>query len=819
MSENRFSATALGALRQARNCALQLGHSYVGSEHLLVGLAGQESSPAGRILASRDLDKESLCCAVAELVGTGTPSRGLHQGLTPRCCQVIRSAAGQSRRGGQSAVSAEHLLLALLESPDCSACRVLRDQGADPGELARRVRAYLRGEDATPSRPYRPQNDRLSADTRQLDQCSRDLTRQASEGRLDPVIGRDAELGRLIQILSRRTKNNPVLIGDPGVGKTAIVEGLALAVASGSVPAHLLGRRVCALDLSAMVAGTKYRGEFEEKLRHVLQEVQRAGNVILFIDELHTIVGAGSAEGAIDAANILKPALSRGELQVIGATTTQEYRRYIEKDAALERRFQPITVQEPDREATLTILRGLRERYEKHHQLSISDAAITAAVDLSHRYLPTRFWPDKAIDLVDEAAALARLEGRRLPPELRQLSQRSTETRQQLDQAIHTQNFERAAFLRDVSENFQRQFEQARRSWQGKQLSPTVEPLHIRSVLQQWTGVPVSDPEEQDRQALLCLEDTLRRDILGQDAAVRAVAQSIRRGRLGLTDPNRPTGCFLLLGPSGVGKTHLCRTLAKALFGSEEALIRFDMSEYMESHAVSRLIGSPPGYVGHEEGGQLTGAVRRHPWSVVLLDELEKAHRDIWNLLLQVMEEGVLTDAQGRKTDFRNTILVMTSNLGAKRFAKGQTLGFSTTREAGDRDMEREVLSEAKNVFSPEFWGRLDGALVFHPLDENSLTAIAGHMLQQVGERLQTQGVTLLPDPGAAVFLARKARSSGHGARPLRRLTAQLVADPAAVLILSGALRPGQAIRLSVQDGDLHLALQKASPPLSLGNE
>ncbi len=789
MSESRFSSTALGAIRLARTNAARLGHSYVGSEHLLLGLACQEYSPAGRILAEQGMDGQSLRLAIAQLVGTGTPSHATQQGLTPRCCKAIQVAAAESRRQGQSAVSAEHLLLALLREEGCGACRLLEDAGADVEGLRRAVCAYLEGEDSAPARPFRPRDpERLSGETRQLDQCSRDLTRMAAEGRLDPVIGREEELQRVVQILSRRTKNNPALIGEPGVGKTAVAEALALAIADGTAPAHLLGRRVCALDLSAMVAGTKYRGEFEDKLRHVLQEVRRAGNVILFIDELHTIVGAGSAEGAIDAANILKPALSRGELQVIGATTIQEYRRYIEKDAALERRFQPITVREPDREQTLAILRGLRGRYEAHHHLVISDQALEAAVDLSRRYLPQRFWPDKAIDLMDEAAAQARLQGRALPLELRQLTQRSQQAKVQLTQAVRDQNFERAAMLRDAEESFRSQLESARHSWQEGQGVPTVDAGHVRGVLSQWTGVPVDDPGERDRQALLGLEDRLRRDLLGQDRAVEAVARAIRRCRAGLGDPRRPVGCFLLMGPTGVGKTQLCRSLAAALFGSEEALIRFDMSEYMESHAVSRLIGSPPGYVGHEEGGQLTEAVRRRPWSVVLLDELEKAHRDIWNLLLQVMEEGALTDAQGRQADFRNTVLVMTSNLGARRFAKGARLGFAPGE---GEDVERAVLADAHAAFPPEFFGRLDAALVFHPLDRPCLEAIARNLLAQTGQRLARRGVVFRPEAGAVELLAAQAEKQPGGARPLRRAIARQVEDPAADLLLSGALRGG----------------------------
>ena len=804
MADNRFTSTALGAIRLAQENAARLGHSYVGSEHLLLGLASQEYSMASRLLREAGADSQTLRAAIAQLVGTGVPNRTLHQGLTPQCCQVIQRAAAECRRLQQPSVSAEHLLLGLLREPSCSAVRLLADCQVDSQGLYRAVCASLGGEE-NPLRSIRREPERTSGDTRQLDQCARDLTRMAADGRLDPVIGREEELQRVIQILSRRTKNNPVLIGEPGVGKTAVAEGLALAIADGTAPAHLLGKRVCALDLSAMVAGTKYRGEFEEKLKHVLQEVRRAGNVILFIDELHTIVGAGSAEGAIDAANILKPALSRGEMQVIGATTLDEYRKYIEKDSALERRFQPVTVREPTREETLAILRGLRSRYESHHHLTITDRCLEAAVDLSIRYLPERFLPDKAIDLVDEAASQARLSARALPPELKSLEERAVQAGRQLAQAIRKQDFEEAAMLRDAEGDFRRELEAGRRRWQRKQPHQTVGQEHIRSVLSQWTGVPVSDPDEADRRALGELENELRRDLLGQDRALEAVARAVRRGRLGLKDPRRPVGCFLLLGPTGVGKTQLCRSLARALFGSREALLRFDMSEYQEAHSVSRLIGSPPGYVGHEEGGQLTERVRRKPWSVVLLDELEKAHRDVWSLLLQVMEEGVLTDSQGRRTDFRNTVLVMTSNLGARHFRQKARLGFSQGGEADRSALEAAVLEEARGTFAPEFLNRLDAALVFHPLDGETLAAITRQLLDQTGQRLAAQGISLQVEEGAVALLAQSGRDRDYGARPLRRAVARQVEDPAADLILSGRLKKGDALRVAAEGGSLQV--------------
>ena len=806
MADSRFTSTALGAIRLAQENAAQLGHSYVGSEHLLLGLACQEYSPAATALRRAGADSSTLRSAIAQRVGIGVPARSLHQGLTPHCCQAIQGAVGESRRLGQRAVNSEHLLLGLLKEENCAAVRLLRDCGVDEGRLYEAVTASLGGESMSARRSREPEQ-RTVSDTRQLDQCSRDLTRMAADGKLDPVIGREEELERVIQILSRRTKNNPALIGEPGVGKTAVVESLALAISDGTAPAHLLGRRLCALDLSAMVAGTKYRGEFEEKLRHVLGEVRRAGNVILFIDELHTIVGAGSAEGAIDAANILKPALARGEIQVIGATTIDEYRRHIEKDAALERRFQPVTIREPGRDQTLTILRVLRGRYETHHHLTITDQALEAAVDLSIRYLPQRFLPDKAIDLVDEAASRARLSGRALPPELRELEGRAVRAGRQMSQAIREQDFEKAAMFRDAESSFRRQLEGERTKWLAQQGTRQVEESDIRAVLTQWTGVPVERPDEADRRVLAQLGQELRRSILGQDQAVEAVTRAVRRSRLGLKDPRRPVGSFLLLGPSGVGKTQLCRALARALFGREEALIRFDMSEYMEAHTVSRLIGSPPGYVGHEEGGQLTERVRRNPWSVVLLDELEKAHRDIWSILLQVMEEGVLTDAQGRKTDFRNTVLVMTSNLGADRFARGRQLGFSPGGSAEREELERAVLADARRTFAPEFLNRLDSVLVFHPLDRDSLGAITRQLLAETGDRLNRLGVELEVEDPAVDLLASQGSNREYGARPLRRAISSLVEDPAADLMLAGQVKKGDTLQVVAEDGKVRVRL------------
>ena len=805
MAESLFTPAAAGVFRQAQEQALRLGHSYVGSEHLLLALAQGAGNPASAALNRSGATPEAIRGAISAQVGTGVPGHALHQGLTPACCRIIKTAAQSCSRGGKKFVSPEHLLLGVLEEEECQAAKLLTGCGVEKQTLYTALRASLGGEESSPRFRPREVENRGYTDTRQLDLCSRDLTRMAAEGRLDPLIGREDALERVIQILSRRTKHNPVLIGEPGVGKTAVAEGLALAITEGRVPSHLRHKRVCALDLSAMVAGTKYRGEFEEKLRHVLGEVRRAGNVILFIDELHTVIGAGSAEGAIDAANILKPPLARGELQVIGATTIDEYRRHVEKDAALERRFQPVTLPPASREEALDILRGLRGRYEGHHCLVITDEALEAAVDLSIRYLPARFLPDKAIDLMDEASARARLNGRAMPPELKELEQRCVQAARELAQAIRERDFEGAAACRDAESSFREQYRKQRESWLAGQGPIRVEGRHVRAVLEQWAGVPIEDPAEADRKALQNLEDTLRRHTIGQDRAVEAVAKAVRRSRMGLGDPRRPVGSFLFLGPTGVGKTQLCRGLAKALFGDEEALIRFDMSEYMEAHSVSRLLGSPPGYVGHEEGGQLTEAVRRKPWSVVLLDEIEKAHRDIWSVLLQVMEEGVLTDSQGRKTDFRSAVLVMTSNLGARRFAQGKKLGFSTGDES--RDLEREVLKDAKQAFSPEFFNRLDGALVFHPLSPAAMEAITGRLLEESARRFQARGITLSWSRTEVESLARQGEE-GLGARPLRRLIAAKVEDPAADLMLAGQLAPGRELRLESTENGVVLHIQ-----------
>ena len=653
---------------------------------------------------------------------------------------------------------------------------------------------------------------------RGLAEFARDLTAMARTGQLDPVIGRDTEITRAVQILSRRTKNNPVLIGEPGVGKTAVAEGLAQKIAAAEVPDELMDKRLLSLDLSAMVAGTKYRGEFEERVKALLDEVRREGNVILFLDELHTIVGAGSAEGAVDAANILKPALGRGELRVVGATTLAEYRRYIEKDAALERRFQPITVGEPTEEQALAILRALRPRYESHHRLKISDEALAAAVTLSRRYITGRFLPDKAVDLMDEAASRVRMGTRPDSPELRAMEAKAAEAERDRAAAVAEQNYERAAMLRDVEHSCREQAEQEREALRCAQREKprTVGEEDVAAVVSAWTGVPVTRLTEDEGERLLRLEDTLHARVVGQDEAVREVARALRRARAGLRDPKRPVGSFLFLGPTGVGKTELCRALADAVFGDEEALVRLDMSEYMERYTVSRLVGAPPGYVGYDEGGQLTEKVRRRPWSVVLFDEIEKAHEDVWNLLLQILEDGMLTDAQGRRVDFRNTVLVMTSNVGAKAITSSAAkLGFAQAEDGdgGFARVKETVMAELRATFKPEFLNRIDSTVVFRRLSRADVSAIARRMLESTVQRAAALGVTLTVEDAAVERIADEGFDPLYGARPLRRVIRAEVEDAVAELLLSGALHAGGAARIAAEDGALRVRREEPSIP------
>ena len=810
MYDNRFTPRAQNALRLAQAAAEELGHSYVGSEHLLLGLLREENGAAHRCLAEQQITVEKARMAIVEIVGTGLAGLAPPQGLTPRAKRVIENAVGESGRTGGDYVGTEHLLLGILRENGTMAMRVLVSLGADPkrmqSALFQRMSVAQRLPREAPTRIAAPRREEPPR-SKALEQFTRNLNTLAREGRLDPVVGREKEIDRCVRILSRRTKNNPVLIGEPGVGKTAVAEGLAQRLADGDVPEDLAGKNILSIDLSAMLAGTKYRGEFEERVKNALTEIKRMGNVILFIDELHTIVGAGSAEGAVDAANILKPALSRSEIRVIGATTRDEYRRNIEKDAALERRFQPVTVTEPSPEAAVEILLGLRDKYEAHHRLAISDEAIRASVELSRRYLPDRFLPDKAIDLMDEACSRVRMECEQRTPELKELEDRLNQVRREKEEAIAGEDFETAARLRDVEEDFARQLRAERKRWADGRTDDLISVTgeDVAAVAAEWTGVPVRRLTEDEGTRLMGLEDALKKRVVGQDQAVAAVARAIRRGRVGLGEPDRPVGSFLLLGPTGVGKTELCRALAEALFGQEDALIRIDMSEYSESHAASRLVGSPPGYVGHEEGGQLTEKIRRRPYSVVLFDEIEKAHPEVWNLLLQIMEDGRLTDSHGRKADFRNAVIVMTSNVGARQITSRGPLGFAGAEDGDEARQERvkaSVTDELKRTFRPEFLGRIDDTLVFRQLTAEDLREIARRLLERAGKRMSAMGLTLRAEEDAITLLAGDGLGAG-GARPLRRRIRAQVEDPVAEGVLTGRFQAGDTLVLALKEKEL----------------
>ena len=740
-SNEKFTQRAELAIENARLAAGEMGHGYIGTEHLLLGIMMESDGLGARILLRHGIDKAQLWRIVLRANGSGSPGRP-EQGLTPRARQAVEQAAQEARQLQQGYIGTEHLLLGLLRQNDCGAAASLREAGADLNDIYTDIMAVF----GNPGSNNRSQTGTARgtvrrADTKMLDQYSRDLTEMAAAGRIDPVVGRGNEIRRAIQILSRRSKNNPVLVGEPGVGKTAVAEGLALCVSRGQAPAELRDKRIVSLDIPALLAGTKYRGDFEERVKSVLRDVKRAGDVILFIDELHTIIGAGSAEGAIDAANILKPALGRGEVQIIGATTPEEYRRHIEKDAALERRFQPVKVTEPGREQTMEMLQSLRPALEKHHGVSLDEEALTAAYELSVRYINDRFLPDKAIDLLDEAAAAVHVEGGRRP----------------------------------------------------------VTAADVAQVVSLWTEIPLSSLDESESQRLQGLEEQLKQRIIGQDEAVSAVARAIRRSRVGLKDPRRPVGSFLFLGPTGVGKTELCRALAATVYGDENAMIRLDMSEYMEKHSVSRLIGSPPGYVGYEDGGQLTEKVRRKPWSVVLFDEIEKAHEDVWSILLQIMDDGHLTDATGRRVDFSNTVIVMTSNIGAKTITENRpALGFADSQQRGEEDMNQKVMAELRATFRPEFLNRVDETIVFHRLSEEHLCAITQTLLEQVKERFQALGITLLVPEDTARWLASRGHDDKFGARPLRRTVQHCIEDVAAEQLLEGKIGPGDRVAAAV---------------------
>ena len=812
---DRFTEKARNAIEKARAAAMELGHSYIGTEHLLLGIVRETDALGSRVLRENGFEEDLVMDLIEKAAGRGAPGMPV-QGLTPRCRRVIEIAVAEANRLRHSYVGTEHLLMGILREPESTAAHLLTAAGGDLNKIYTDVFTRFTSSDYRAAARSGGVGQRTAvrhAETKNLDQYSRDLTEMASRGELDPVIGRDKEIARVIQILSRRSKNNPVLIGEPGVGKTAVAEGLAQRVAHGEVPENLRDKRIVSLDLTGMLAGTKYRGDFEDRLKNVLKEVGKAKDVVLFIDELHTVIGAGAAEGAIDAANILKPALSRGEIQIVGATTLSEYRKHIEKDAAFERRFQPVTVAEPTEDESVQILRGLRDRYEAHHGLKITDEALTAAVKLSARYISDRFLPDKAIDLVDEAASRVRMENLTAPDEMKTIEAKLATLSAQKEEAVRAQDYELAAQLRDRERSERGALEKARGEWDAERGGHrgAVSAEDIAAVVSGWTGIPVTSLTESESERLLHMEDVLHRRVIGQNEAVAAVARAIRRGRVGLKDPHRPVGSFLFLGPTGVGKTELCRALAEAIFGDESAMVRVDMSEYMEKHTVSKLIGSPPGYVGFDEGGQLTEKVRRKPYSVVLFDEIEKAHEDVFNLLLQIMDDGRLTDSQGRTVDFRNTVIVMTSNIGARAITDRRTaLGFSGldgTPERSYAEIREAVTAELKKTFRPEFLNRIDEIIVFHRLTGEDIRAIAGNMVQTVALRAAALGVHLTVTPEAVARLAEAGYDPDYGARPLRRTVQTQLEDPLAEALLTGELSSGGEAE-AVVDETGHVAVR-----------
>ena len=808
-----FTLRANEAVNLAIAQAGLLGHTYVGSEHLLLGLLLEGSGAAWAALEQRGVRTQPMLELLVQTVGKGVPTRLAPADFTPRCRKILEQALAEARSAGSPSVGTEHILLALLRERDCYALRFLgqaaRQLGMEPAQLTRQLGESLPPEGSGPARsPARRKDPPRQA---LLGRYGQDLTQKARQGKLDPVLGREKEIDRVVRILSRRSKNNPCLIGEAGVGKTGVAEGLAQRLAAGQVPPCLAGKRLVSLDLVSMLAGTKYRGEFEERVKAVMEEVTACGDVILFVDEIHTIIGAGAAEGAIDAANILKPQLSRGEIQLLGATTIREYRRFIEKDAALERRFQSVQIEEPDEEQSLVILRGLRGRYEEHHDLSISDEALRQAVALSVRYLPDRCLPDKALDLLDEAAAKVRMRKAEPSPQLLRQESRLRELREQKTAAIQNQDFEAAAALRDQERRAQEEWELGREQWRRK-LSTTrgqVTGEDVAQVVAESTGIPVSALTRSEAQRLLELEEELHRQVVGQDAAVSAVARAIRRARAGLSDPTRPAAAVLFLGPTGVGKTALCKALAQSLFGSPDAMIRLDMSEYMEKHAVSRMIGSPPGYVGYEEGGQLTDQVRRRPYSVILLDEIEKAHPDVFHLLLQILEDGTLQDSQGRKANFKNAVIIMTSNIGAEAFYGQGALGFAAAGDGQDADFQRaeqHSRQELKRLFHPELLGRIDEVVVFRKLTQPQVRQICDQLLEEVCRRAQSRGIRLECTDAAREELCRRGCRSRYGARALKRTIQQWVEDPAARLLLDGTAGPNATLTCDF-DGQLTCTL------------
>ncbi|MBI4186182.1 MAG: ATP-dependent Clp protease ATP-binding subunit [Chloroflexi bacterium] len=801
----KFSERARRVLTRAQEEAQNLNHNYIGTEHILLGLVHEEEGVAARVLVELGTSLSKVRSTLEFTMGRGDKPSAGEIGLTPSAKKAIELAIDEARNFGHNYIGTEHLMLGLLRQGEGIAVSVLNSFGITLERTRNEINNVLsRG-------TTRAKLARSQSRTPALDQLSIDLTAAAHSGKLDPVIGREKEIERVVQILSRRRKNNPALIGEPGVGKTAIVEGLAHRIAAGDVPETLEGKRLVTLDIAAVVAGTKYRGEFEERLKKIIDEIKTSGNCVLFIDEFHTVVGAGAAEGAVDAASILKPSLARGELQCIGATTLDDYRKYVERDAALERRFQPVLVEEPSVEESIAILRGIRERYEEHHQLTITDEALTAAANLAARYIPDRFLPDKAIDLIDEAASRVRIRHRTVPVSLKEVKQAEDSLRRDKEAALATQQYDYAAELRQRELQLEEKIKHMEEQWRTErgQEKPAVTAEDIAEVVSMWTGIPVVQLRGDETARLLQMEEVLHKRIIGQEEAVNVVSKAVRRARAGLKDPRRPMGNFIFLGPTGVGKTELVRTLSEFMFGSEDALIRIDMSEFMEKHTVSRLVGAPPGYVGYDEGGQLTEAVRRKSYCAILLDEIEKAHPDVFNILLQIFDDGHLTDARGRRVDFRNSIVVMTSNIGAELIRKGTALGFTSrsdevkTQEEAYEHMKEKLLGELKKTFRPEFLNRIDAVVVFHPLSKEHIRKIVDLMLNQVAKQLAEKQVKLEVTDAAKDFLGEKGYDEVFGARPLRRVIQEMVEDNLSDALLRGQFRPGDTAVVDLENGEI----------------
>lgn len=802
---DRFTERAQKVMVFSQEEAVRLNHNYIGTEHILLGLIREGEGVAAQVLRNKGIALDEVRRQVEAVVGKGKHQVEQVMGYTPRTKTLLELSVEEARSLGHNYIGTEHLLLALIREGEGVAAQILVGMGLNLEAVKQEVISLL-SDERSKGKPAASAARNTS--TPSLNQFGRDLTEMAKEGKLDPIIGREKEIERVIQILSRRTKNNPVLIGDPGVGKTAIAEGLAQKIMEGNIPEILKGKRVVTLDLSSMVAGSKYRGEFEERLKNVMNEIREAKNIILFIDEMHTIIGAGGAEGAIDASNILKPALARGEIQAIGATTLDEYRKHVEKDPALERRFQPVMVGEPTKEEALLILEGLRDKYEAHHKVKITDEAIKAAVDLSDRYIADRYLPDKAIDLVDEAASKVRIKTFTAPPDLKKLEEELAALDKEKAEAISLQEYERAAQLRDKMNSIKQQLEESKKSWADKASSKDsiVTDEDIAAIVSSWTGIPVTKLAEEESQRLLNLESILHSRVIGQEEAVLAVSKAIRRARVGLKDPKRPVGSFIFLGPTGVGKTELSKALAEALFGDENAVIRIDMSEYMEKHTVSKLIGSPPGYVGYDEGGQLTEKVRRKPYSVILLDEIEKAHPDVFNVLLQILDDGRLTDGKGRTVDFKNTVVIMTSNVGVSTIKKQAVMGFSTSRnerEDAYEKMKENVMEELKRTFRPEFINRVDEIIVFHQLEEEHLKQIVDLMLKSLMGRIKEMNISIDVTDNAKALLVKKGYDQAYGARPLRRAIQKMVEDRLSEEMLKGEIKPGSEVLIDAEEDEL----------------